>query len=31
LHFLKVIGFTGEKINGVVENSYPLKRKLKEI
>lgn len=31
LHFLKVIGFTGEKINGVVENCYPLKRKLQEI
>ncbi len=31
LHFLKVIGFTEEKINGVVENCYPLKRKLQEI
>lgn len=31
LHFLKVVGFTGEKINGVVENCYPLTRKLQEI
>lgn len=31
LHFLKVIGFTDEEINGVVENCHPLKRKLKEI
>lgn len=31
LHFLKVIGFTDEEINGVVENFYPLKQKLKEI
>lgn len=31
LHFLKVIGFTDEEINRVVENCYPLKRKLKEI
>jgi len=31
LHFLKVIGFTEDKINSVVENSYPLKRKLQEI
>lgn len=30
LHFLKVVGFTGEKINGVVENCHPLNRKLKE-
>lgn len=30
LHFLKVIGFTGEKINGVVTNCYPLQRKLQE-
>lgn len=31
LHFLKVIGFTDEEINGVVKNCHPLKRKLKEI
>jgi len=31
LHFLKVVGFTDEEINGVVENCHPLKRKLKEI
>lgn len=31
LHFLRVIGFTDEEINGVVENCHPLKRKLKEI
>lgn len=29
LHFLKVIGFTDEEINGVVKNSEPLKQKLK--
>lgn len=28
LHFLKVVGFTDEKIKGVVKSSYPLKRKL---
>jgi hypothetical protein len=31
LHFLRVIGFTNEEINGVVENCHPLKRKLKEV
>lgn len=31
LHFLKVIGFTDDEINEVVENCYPLKQKLKEI
>lgn len=31
LHFLKVIGFTEEKINSVVKDSYPLKRKLQEV
>lgn len=31
LHFLKVIGFNDDEINSVVENCYPLKRKLKEI
>jgi hypothetical protein len=31
LHFLKVLGFTDEEINGVVENCHPLKQKLKEI
>ncbi|WP_259741222.1 HEPN domain-containing protein [Pseudomonas fluorescens] len=31
LHFLKVIGFTEDKIDSVVENSHPLKRKLQEI
>ncbi|AUZ57769.1 hypothetical protein PRJ_1148 [Pseudomonas sp. XWY-1] len=31
LHFLKVIGFTDEEINGVVKNSHPLNKKLKEI
>ena len=31
LHFLKVVGFTDEEINGVVENCHPLRRKLKEI
>lgn len=30
LHFLKVIGFTDEEINGVVENCYPIKRKLQD-
>jgi ApeA N-terminal domain 1 len=30
LHFLKVVGFTDEEINGVVENCHPLKQKLKE-
>jgi hypothetical protein len=31
LHFLKVIGFSDEEINSVVENCYPLKQKIKEI
>jgi len=31
LNFLKVIGFTDEEINEVVENCRPLKQKLKEI
>lgn len=31
LHFLNVVGFTDEEVKGVVENCYPLKRKLKEI
>jgi hypothetical protein len=31
LHFLKVVGFTDEEINGVVENCHPLKQKLKKI
>ncbi len=31
LHFLKVIGFTDEEINGVVKNCNQLKRKLKEV
>lgn len=31
LHFLKVVGFTNEEINGVVENCHPLRQKLKEI
>ncbi|WP_095121088.1 HEPN domain-containing protein [Pseudomonas sp. Irchel s3f10] len=31
LHFLKVIGFTAEKIDVVVENCYPLKQKLDAI
>ena len=31
LHFLNVVGFTYEEVNGVVENCYPLKRKLQEI
>lgn len=31
LHFLNVVGFTDEEVNGVVENCYPLKRKLQEI
>lgn len=30
LHFLKVIGFTNEEIDSVVENALPLQRKLKE-
>jgi hypothetical protein len=30
LHFLKVIGFTNEEISSVIENCYPLKRKLSE-
>lgn len=29
LHFLKVIGFTDEEIDGVAQNCHPLKRKLK--
>ncbi|PHZ84660.1 HEPN domain-containing protein [Paremcibacter congregatus] len=29
-HFLKVIGFTDEEINSVVENCYPLQRKLEK-
>jgi len=31
LHFLKVVGFTDEEINGVVEHCHPLKRKLKGV
>lgn len=31
LHFLKVIGFSEEEIESVVENSYPLKQKLNKI
>lgn len=31
LHFLKVIGFTEDKIDSVVENSHPLKCKLREV
>ena len=31
LHFLKVIGFSDEEISAVIENCYPLKRKLNEI
>ncbi|MNR46244.1 hypothetical protein D3C85_1651850 [compost metagenome] len=31
LNFLKVVGFTDEEINSVVDNCYPLKRKIKEI
>lgn len=31
LHFLKVIGFSNEEIDSVVENCYPLKRKINEI
>lgn len=31
LHFLKVIGFTDEEINKVIQNCYPLKQKLEEI
>lgn len=31
LHFLKVIGFTEEEINSVIENCYPLKQKLGKI
>lgn len=31
LHFLKVIGFSDEEISAVIENCYPLKRKLSEI
>lgn len=31
LHFLKVIGFSDEEISSVIENCYPLKRKIKEI
>jgi hypothetical protein len=31
LHFLKVIGFSDEEISTVIENCYPLKRKLSEI
>ncbi|EKP4442047.1 hypothetical protein P3I65_004681 [Vibrio alginolyticus] len=31
LHFLKVIGFNDSEIASVIENCYPLRRKLKEI
>lgn len=31
LHFLKILGLTNEEISKVVENCYPLKKKLKEI
>lgn len=31
LHFLKVIGFNDELIQNVVENCFPIKRKLKEL
>lgn len=31
LHFLKVIGFSDEEISVVIENCYPLKRKISEI
>lgn len=31
LHFLKVIGFSDQEINNVVENCHPLKRKISEI
>ena len=31
LHFLKVVGFSDEEIESVVENSYPLKQKINKI
>lgn len=31
LHFLKVVGFTDEEINMVVDNCHPLKRKIEQI
>jgi len=31
LHFLKVIGFSDDEISSVIENCYPLKRKISEI
>lgn len=31
LHFLKVVGFSDEEISSVVENCYPIKRKISEI
>ena len=31
LHFLKVIGFSDDEISSVIENCYPLKRKINEI
>lgn len=31
LHFLKVVGFSDEEIESVVENSYPLKQKINNI
>ncbi|RJG36914.1 HEPN domain-containing protein [Motilimonas pumila] len=31
LHFLKVVGFSDEEIEGVVENCYPLKQKINKI
>lgn len=31
LHFLKVVGFSDEEIESVVENCYPLKQKIKQI
>jgi len=31
LHFLKVVGFSNEEIENVVENCYPLKQKINKI